>query len=146
MKRDKEEKEEKEGLLQNKFFIVIVVSIVVMLIGTFLVLSGFNSITSVFDDLTSTDPDQHSSPDVSQVEDKTLSGMWRIAIGLILIIGGGFTAYIIYISKIVEKGSDKLSEALKGRRGRERIMIKCRECGELNPEEAKYCNQCGEEL
>jgi len=41
---------------------------------------------------------------------------------------------------------DPILDFIKGLFGKERVVIRCPKCGHKNPEKAKHCSECGEEL
>ncbi len=94
-------------------------------------------------------------------------------IGMIMLVGGSFllkmglvrpvTSYVAAeASPAIETASQSIAEGM--REGLERgggipikleqqatsekveIMVKCRSCGHLNPEDATYCNKCSQQL
>ena len=57
--------------------------------------------------------------------------------------------------RVISKGSEAMAKGLKAGGGinisldnntKEKIMVKCRECGTLNDENAQFCDNCGKKL
>ena len=63
-----------------------------------------------------------------------------IVVGSVISIAIGFWILSWFID------FDPIIDFIKGLFGKERVVIKCPSCGKKNPEKAKHCSECGEEL
>ena len=73
--------------------------------------------------------------DADQIE----SVIWQVvSVGITLAIAYWFLNLFLPIHDWVKE----IWRALTG----QKVLVKCRKCGEKNPEDSKHCRECGEKL